>query len=114
MAVSPMSALDYAFLPLATTVVIALFILVLRWAHGNQNSRGTVAPGSAGDHGLLVPMTTVRDPQRAATLVAALRASGIRASLSGVAGRQLLLVWPTQVDEAWRCLSELPERDPSD
>lgn len=110
---SPMSALDYAFLPLATTVVIGLFVLVLRWAYGSRHAPGTAVPGSAGDHGLLVPMTTVRDPERAASLVAALRASGIRASLSGDAGRQLLLVWPTQVDEAWTRLAQLSRDNPT-
>ncbi|MDQ3629518.1 MAG: hypothetical protein M3419_12055 [Actinomycetota bacterium] len=107
MPVSPMSALDYAFLPLATTVLIGLLALLLRWAYGNRGGRGAVKPGSAGDHGLLVPMTTVRDPEQAASMVAALNASGIRASLSGTAGRQLLLVWPTQVEDAWRRLAEL-------
>ncbi|CAN5197386.1 MAG: hypothetical protein H0V13_12220 [Nocardioidaceae bacterium] len=107
MPVSPMSALDYVFIPLATTIVLALFVLVLRWTYADRGGRGTVKPGGVGDHGLLVPMTTVRDPQRAASMVAALNASGIRASLSGDAGRQLLLVWPTQVDEAWQRLAEL-------
>jgi len=107
-----MSAFDYAFLPLATTVVIALLALVLRWAYGNRHAPGTVKPGGAGDHGLLVPMTTVRDPARAASMVAALNASGIRASLSGDAGRQLLLVWPTQVEDAWHRLAELSRESP--
>jgi hypothetical protein len=92
-----MSALDYVFIPLATTIVLALFVLVLRWTYADRGGRGTVKPGGVGDHGLLVPMTTVRDPQRAASMVAALNASGIRASL----------VWPTQVDEAWQRLAEL-------
>lgn len=109
---SPMSAWDYVFLPVATTVVIGLLALILRWAYAGRHRRGIAKPGSAGDHGLLVPMTTVRDPERAASMVAALNASGIRASLSGDAGRQLLLVWPTQVEEAWRRLAELRRDTP--
>lgn len=107
-----MSALDYAFLPLATTIVIGLLALVLRWAYSDRHGNGMVKPGSAGDHGLLVPMTTVRDPDRAALMVAALNASGIRASLSGDPGRQLLLVWPTQVEDAWQRLAELSRDTP--
>jgi hypothetical protein len=39
--------------------------------------------------------------------VRTLRAEGIRASLSGPPGRQLLLVWPTEVPRAAELLRKL-------
>ncbi|MGI8614572.1 MAG: hypothetical protein ACR2KL_11615 [Nocardioidaceae bacterium] len=112
MPISPMHTSDYVFLPITVALLIALLALVLRWSNGARGSlRRPPAPGSVGDHGLLVPMTTVRDPQRAAVMVAALREVDIAASLSGPPGRQLLLVWPDQVDTAWHRLVELAREE---
>ena len=95
------SNVEFLVAPLLAVLVVGLLALVLRWAFGNGGGvRATPKPGSPGDHGLLMPMLTVRDPQRAAQLVATLRAQGVRASLSGPPGRQLLLVWPTEVNRA--------------
>ena len=93
--------LEYILAPLVALAMVALLALVLRWTYGSGGSRtGAPRPGSVGDHGLLTPMLTVRDPQRASELVRTLRDEGIRASLSGPPGRQLLLVWPTEVSRA--------------
>lgn len=102
------SDLEYLVAPLVAFAVVGLLALVLRWTYGNAGSRRAVPrPGSVGDHGLLTPMITVRDPERASDLVRTLRAEGIRASLSGPPGRQLLLVWPTEVSRAAELLRRL-------
>jgi len=101
------SGVEYLIAPLLALAVVALLALVLRWAYGPTGGRNaTPKPGAPGDQGLLMPMLTVRDPQRAAELVALLASKGVRASLSGPPGRQLLLVWPTQVREAAALLRE--------
>lgn len=95
------SQVEFLVAPLLALVVVGLLALVLRWTYGNSGGQRTPPkPGSAGDHGLLMPMMTLRDPERASRLVATLQAEGIRASLSGPPGRQLLLVWPTEVQRA--------------
>lgn len=95
------SDVEFLVAPLLSLAVVALLALVLRWAFGSTGGRrATPRPGAPGDHGLLMPMLTVRDPRRASELVTALRAEGVRASLSGPPGRQLLLVWPTEVRRA--------------
>ena len=100
--------LEYILAPLVALFVVGLLVLVLRWTFGSRGGRrGTPRPGSVGDHGLLTPMITVRDPQRASDLVQSLRDEGIRASLSGPPGRQLLLVWPTEVRRAAELLRRL-------
>lgn len=98
----PFSAdVEFLVAPLLSMAAVGLLALVLRWAFGSAGGRrATPRPGAPGDHGLLMPMLTVRNPQRAAELVALLRADGVRASLSGPPGRQLLLVWPTEVSRA--------------
>jgi hypothetical protein len=95
------SRVEFLVAPLIALLVVALLALVLRWAFGSGGGvRARPRPGSPGDHGLLMPLLTVRDPQRASQLVATLRAEGVRASLSGPPGRQLILVWPTEVHRA--------------
>jgi hypothetical protein len=104
----PSSSIEYLLAPLVALFVLGLLVLVLRWAYGSRGARGgSPRPGSVGDHGLLTPMITVRDPQRASDLVRSLRDEGIRASLSGPPGRQLLLVWPTEVTRAAALLRKL-------
>jgi hypothetical protein len=106
------STAEYLVAPLLSVLVVALLAVLLRWAFGSRGGRSSVpAPGEPGSHGLLVPLLTLRDPARALALVAQLRSEGIRASVSGPPGRQLLLVWPTEVARAAQRLRELTGDD---
>jgi hypothetical protein len=103
---------EFLLAPVLAILVVALLALVLRWAFGNSGGwRAEPRPGAPGDQGLLMPLLTVRDPRRAAELVAMLKSKGVRASLSGPPGRQLLLVWPTEVARAAELLRTLPSGD---
>lgn len=88
-----MSALDYLFMPAMAVVLISMLIFVLRWAHRAAPGRGSGRP-LAGEHGMLVPVTTVRDQATAARMVVALRTAGLSVTTTGPAHDQLLLVWP--------------------
>lgn len=88
-----MTATDYVFLPVMGFALIGLFVLVLRWAH-RPVARTRSSRPLAGEHGVLVPVTTIRDSATAAHLVAVLRSAGIRATTTGSSAEMLLLVWP--------------------
>lgn len=94
-----MTATDYLFLPVIGLALVALLSLVLRWAHRPPQLDRTDRP-VAGTHGLLVPVTTVRDPRTAREMVDVLQAAGIPATTTGPAGQQLLLVWPADAAAA--------------
>ncbi|MGI8675408.1 MAG: hypothetical protein ACR2JT_00555 [Nocardioidaceae bacterium] len=105
MPISPMTATDYVFLPVMGFALIGLFVLVLRWAHRPAERRS--GRPLAGEHGVLVPVTTVRDSATAAHLVAVLRSAGIQATTTGSSAEMLLLVWPSDAEAARDRLVEL-------
>ncbi len=106
-----MSAADYLFLPVLGGCLVGVLVLVLRWAHRpSPSSTGTQRP-VAGQHGMLVPVTTVRDPAAAARMMKALREVGIHATTAGPPHEQLLLVWPEDAEAARDRLVQL-SREP--
>jgi len=94
-----MSATDYFFLPVIGLLLVGLLAMVLRWAHRPAPS-GRAGRPVVGQHGMLVPVTTVHDPVTAQLMVKALRAAGIAATTTGPSSEQLLLVWPAQTEAA--------------
>ncbi len=97
--ISPMTPGDYVFLPFTGALLVLLLVLVLRWAHRQPPPEPTGRP-VVGTHGVLVPVTTVRDPEQARRMIALLRSCGISATTSGPAGDELLLVWPHDAEVA--------------
>ncbi len=95
-----MSAVDYVYLPLLGIVLVCVLMLVLRWAHRPSVRPPRPGRAVAGQHGMLVPVTTVRDPGTADRMVRALGEVGIRATMTGPAHEQLLLVWPVDAAAA--------------
>jgi len=94
-----MTATEYVFLPVMGFALIALLTLVLRWAHRPPERCRSDRP-LAGEHGMLVPVTTIRDQATAAEMIAVLRAAGIPATATGSSAEQLLLVWPGDAEAA--------------
>ena len=103
------SPVEYFLLPLFGLSVIGLLALVLRWSHqpAKDNGRGGAA---IGDQGLLVPVVSVPDEQRARELARRLGEIGIRATVSLVRREHLVLVWPWQAQAARDCLARSRDR----
>ncbi|MGH3497575.1 MAG: hypothetical protein ACRDP1_08945 [Nocardioidaceae bacterium] len=85
----------YLLLPAMAVVVLATLSLVLRWAHrpSGRKPAGSPARPQIGDHGLLVPVTTVRGDAAAEATLTKLRQDGIAATTSSVGSEHLVLVW---------------------
>ena len=91
------SGSDYFFVPIATTIVVAVLALVLRWIMRPGPRPGArVADPS---QGLLIGVMAT-DPVEAERVRRMLLAAGIRATSKAVAARRQILVWPADVDRA--------------
>jgi len=96
------SGIDYFFVPIATTVVVAVLALVLRWImRPGQRPGARVASPS---QGLLIGVVAT-DPREAERVRQMLLAAGIRATSKAVSSRQQVLVWPDDVDEALQLIA---------
>jgi hypothetical protein len=78
-------------------VVVGVLALVLRWAYGRDDPR----PGPDADFGMLTEVATESSPAAGRRVVAALRAAGIRSTMTtDRAGRVHVMVFATDADRA--------------
>ncbi|HZG99111.1 MAG TPA: hypothetical protein VEY14_12670 [Nocardioidaceae bacterium] len=104
------SAADYFLLPLFGLLAIGLLALVLRWSHQPGKDDRSRSGAAIGDQGLLVPVVSVPDAERARELAGRLGQIGIRATVSLVRSEHLVLVWPWQAQAARDCLARSRDR----
>lgn len=97
------SGLNYLYIPLVTTVVVAVLALLLRWIMGPGSRRGArVADPS---QGLLIGVVAT-DSTEAERVRQLLVDAGLRATSRAVASRRQVLVWPDDVDRALQLIAE--------
>jgi hypothetical protein len=93
---------SYFFVPIATTIVVIVLALALRWIMRPGSRPGArVADPS---QGLLIGVMAT-DPAEAERIRGLLLSAGIRATTKAVAARQQILVWPDDVDRALRLIA---------
>jgi hypothetical protein len=105
--VSGTSAGQYFLAPMFGVLAIVVLVLVLRWSHQPPKHARSAA---IGDHGLLVPVVSVPQVQRAQQLAQQLSEIGIRATVSPAKGEHLVLVWPWQAQAARDRLAQHRDR----
>lgn len=97
---------SYAFGPVVAVVVLAVLVIVLRWAF--QRGQSVVAapapPGDPLDYGLLVPVADPASRAEATEMVASLQRAGIAGSVIGTTDGLRVMVWPADALRAERVL----------
>ena len=98
---------SYHFLlgPIVALAALALIVLLCRWVFSTTTrdkraASRAVAASSAGDYGLLVPIATTDSQERAQQMRAALRAAGIRATVTPGATAGAVVVMVFRDDES--------------
>ena len=98
------SGLSYVYIPVVTTIVVAVLGLLLRWIMGpGPRRRGArVADPS---QGLLIGVVAT-DATEAERVRRMLVEAGLRATSRAVASRRQVVVWPDDVDRALHLIAE--------
>lgn len=93
---------SYAWGPLVAVGLLALLVLLLRWAfsHGGSLVRPAPGPGEPGDYGLLTPVDAPHTYDEAVALQEELRSLGIGSTIAQTTRGLRVLVWPQHVDAA--------------
>jgi hypothetical protein len=101
------STYSYLFGPLVALAIMALIVVLLRWAFGRGQSlvAGEPRPGTASDYGLMVPVAGANDYVRAEMQRQMLLAAGVKANLVRTTDGPRLMVWESDRDRALDLLS---------
>lgn len=98
---------SYAFGPLVALLLIAGFILILKWAFGRKESvvAAPASAGSEGEYGLLLPVASPGTYIEGEVLRRRLEDLGIRATLATTVDGPRVLVWPDDERRARQALA---------
>lgn len=101
------STYSYLFGPLVALAIMALIVVLLRWAFSRGHSlvAGEPKPGTAADYGLMVPVAGANDYVRAEMQRRMLLAAGVKANLVRTTDGPRLMVWESDRDRALDLLS---------
>ncbi|MEZ5186417.1 MAG: hypothetical protein R2720_11780 [Candidatus Nanopelagicales bacterium] len=101
------STYSYIFGPLVALAIMAVMILLLRWAFGTGGSlvARDSRPGGSGDYGLMVPVAGAEDYIRAEMQRHMLEDAGLRVNLVRTTDGPRLMVWESDRDRALELLS---------
>jgi hypothetical protein len=99
---------SYAFGPLVAVGLIAVFVVILRWAFSRGASVVAAAPtpGPDSEYGLLVPVAAPGTYVEGEVLRRRLVDRGIRANLATTLDGPRVLVWPADEERARALLSD--------
>ena len=102
---------SYAFGPLVAVAVLALLVLILRWAfaHGASVVAAPPQPGTPLDYGLLVPVAEPTNGVDAQQMLGRLRQVGISAAVAGTTEGMRVMVWPDDAVRAEQVLGTRQE-----
>lgn len=101
------STYSYLFGPLVALAVMAVLVLLLRWAFGRGGSlvAKDPTPGGAQDYGLMVPVAAAEDYIRAEMQRRMLADAGLKVNLVRTTEGPRLMVWQSDRDRALELLS---------
>jgi hypothetical protein len=101
------STYSYLFGPLVALGIMALVVLLLRWAfsHGHSLVADEPTPGGTEDYGLMVPVATAEDYIRAEMQKRMLADHGLKVNLVRTTEGPRLMVWRKDRDKALELLS---------
>ncbi len=93
---------SYAFGPIVAVGLIAVFVLVLRWAFGGRSSvvASPAKPGTPDDYGMLVPIASPGSYAEGEIVRRGLEDAGIRATLATTLDGPRVMVWPADEKQA--------------
>ena len=101
------STYSYLFGPLVALAIMAVMVLLLRWAFARGGSlvERDVQPGHADEYGLMVPVAGAEDYVRAEMQRRMLADHGLRVNLVRTTDGPRLMVWRSDRDRALELLS---------
>lgn len=101
------STYSYLFGPLVALAIMAVTVLLLRWAFSRGGSlvAQDPEPGAAGDYGLMVPVAGAEDYVRAEMQRRMLMDNGVKVNLVRTTDGPRLMVWRSDRDKALELLS---------
>lgn len=101
------STYSYLFGPLVALVVMAIVVLLLKWAFSRGHSlvADEPSPGTADEYGLMVPVAGAEDYIRAEMQRRMLADHGIKVNLVRTTEGPRLMVWRKDRDKALDLLS---------
>ncbi len=104
------STYSYLFGPLVAAGIMALIVLLLKWAFARGQSlvADEPTPGGSQDYGLMVPVATAEDYIRAEMQKQMLIAHGVKVNLVRTTDGPRLMVWRKDRERALELLSHRP------
>jgi hypothetical protein len=101
------STYSFLFGPLVALVIMAVIVLLLRWAFSGGGSLVARDPqaGGSDEYGLMVPVAAAEDYVRAEMQRRLLADSGVRVNLVRTTDGPRLMVWEADRDRALEVLS---------
>jgi len=96
------STYSYLFGPVVAAAIMALMVLLLRWAFGRGQSLVADAPrsGKSDEYGLMVPIAGAEDYVRAEMQRRMLQDAGVKVNLVRTTEGPRLMVWRADRDRA--------------
>ncbi len=93
---------SYAFGPIVAIGLIAVFVIVLRWAFGGRSSVVAAPPkaGNADEYGMLVPVASPGTYMEGEMIRRGLENAGIRSNLATTLDGPRVMVWPEDEQRA--------------
>lgn len=101
---------SYAFGPFVAAGVIALFVVLLKWAfrRGNSLIAAPATPGDPNEYGLLVPVASPANYIEGEVLRRTLEEAGVRSNLANTNVGPRVMVWPADEKRARELLRKGP------
>ena len=101
---------SYAFGPFVAFAVMAVLIVLLRWAFGRGQSliASPAVPGNPDEYGLLKPVATPSTYIEGEVMRKTLEAAGVRANLAQTNLGPRVMVWPADENRAKEILRRGP------
>lgn len=102
---------SYAFGPLVAAGVIALFVVLLKWAFGRGKSliAAPATPGNPNEYGLLVPVASPANYIEGEVMRRTLEDAGVRSNLAHTNTGPRVMVWPVDEKRAREVLKRGPQ-----
>lgn len=105
------SSYHYLLGPMVAVAALGLIMMICRWVFStdhrdDRSARRLAQLASAGDYGLLVPISTVRSRDDALMLRSVLREAGIRASVSADTAAHVVLVFRADAARARQLVAQ--------
>jgi hypothetical protein len=99
---------SYAFGPLVAVVVLAVLVVILRWAFSRGSSvvAAPPTPGTPLDYGLLVPVAEPSSEAEGRAMVTRLREAGIYAGVADTTEGRRVMVWQDDAVRAEHLLDD--------